>query len=117
MYDVNSHPNLSQNKVGIITIGIWDKIEGIRKFGEIFSALKITNESGYTGKKAFDNVVKYINGTGQCFNKTDEKILRKLQELWSTDSVNLIMNIIEIIKDLFQETSVTSLHSNMRTTV
>ncbi len=112
VYDVKSHPNLTQNNVGIITIGIWDDTEGINKFGELFSALRIAQDSGYTDKEAFDTVVKYIDGTGQSFDKTDENTLRKLQGLWSNDPANLILNVIEVFGDNFQETSVNSIVSD-----
>jgi hypothetical protein len=105
VYDMKDHPNLTQNNLGIINIGFWENTEGINKFGEIFSALRIAHDAGFTDKEAFDKVLELLDRTGQSFTKTDEKTLRQLQEMWSDDPAKLMFSILENFGSYFRDNS------------
>jgi hypothetical protein len=105
VYDVKDHPDLTHNNVGIINIGVWENIEGIRKFGEIFSALRIAHDAGHTGTEAFSMVKEYIGETGQIFDKSDENMLKQLEDQWSDDPAKLMINIFDKFGSHFRDNS------------
>ncbi|PWI48968.1 hypothetical protein CEE45_04355 [Candidatus Heimdallarchaeota archaeon B3_Heim] len=102
VYDMKSHPNLTQNNVGIITIGIWDNTEGISKFGELFSALRLAYDAGYTGEEAFEKALDYLSKTPQSYREDEKNMLKQLQNIWADNPAELVVNIIENFRVHFQ---------------
>ncbi len=91
----------NSENAGIINIGAWKfnaEIPGISKFGEIYSALRITHvDKNLKSAAAVEKAITCLKSVGMITDQLDEQntlsFAKSLEEIWSNNVIEMLIRI------------------------